>query len=472
MRNISTFPTRLVVISLVVLLLVGASGMATLLWFSETSAVRDGQTVDALENVVLAERLRADVERTLASSRGFLLTADPSALERARAAQSDANHDRHDMRLRTQTPDGARSLAQLGFAFDRYNEALEGLLEAKTKGMAVDVISLQFERELLPRRKALDDAVNAFMAHRNDRFDTVLSANRRGDQQGLKFGLMVVMASVVSAGSLAWWAARQLRASYERTEASEQTARRAVSSREQLLATVAHDLRSPLSAIAIRAALISKGTDLERSREQAASIAGVATRMDHLIGSLLDAARLDAGSFRVRKVRCDLRPIVQEAVDVFISLATTKSISLVSTVASEALVVLVEKERILQVLSNLIANALKFTPEGGTVQVTAAQLGEVVQISVCDTGPGIAPEHVQHLFDRFWQADGGAGRGTGLGLFIAKGIVDAHAGRIWVESELGRGASFHFTLPCADRVVGAVDVTRSKTVPSPPEGGS
>jgi signal transduction histidine kinase len=453
MQNISTFPTRLVVVSLVVLLLVGAAGMAALLWFSETSAARDAETVDALENVVLAERLRADVERTLASSRGFLLSADPAALARARAAQADANHDRQEMRLKSQTTKDAKGLVRVGIAFDRYSAVVDELLDARTEGVAVDTISARFERDLVPRRKALDDAFNAFIAGRERRFGAVLAANRRGDRESLELGLMVVFASVLAAGAVSWWAARQLRSAYQRTEASEETARHAVSSRDQLVATVAHDLRSPLGAIAIRASLIGNGTDMEKMRAQAAGIAGVATRMDALIGSLLDAARLDAGSFRVRRVKCDLRQTVQEAVDVFASLATAKPVSLQCALASGPLEVLAEKERILQVLSNLLANALKFTPEGGTVMVAAEPRDGVVEVTVRDSGPGISPEHTPHLFDRFWQADG-SGRGAGLGLYIAKGIVSAHDGRIWVESELGRGATFHFTLPCAEAVVG------------------
>lgn len=453
MRNVSTFPMRLVVVSLVVLLLVGASGMAALLWFSETSAVRDAETVAALENVVLAERLRADVERSLASSRGFLLSADPGALVRARAAQADANHDQQEMRLRARTTRDAKTLLQVGDAFDRYSEAVDALLDAKTEGAPLDVISGRFERDLLPRRQALDDAVNTFIANRERRFDAVLASNRRGDQEGLMLGLMVVFASVLAAAAVSWWTARQLRGAYQRTEASEQTARRAVNARDQLVATVAHDLRSPLSAIAIRAAVIGKGSEVQKMREQAVGIANVARRMDQLIGSLLDAARLDAGTFRVRKARCDVRQAVQEAAEVFTSLATAKSVSLDSVLATEALEVLGEKERILQVLSNLLANALKFTPEGGKVTVVAERRAAVVEVSVRDTGPGIPPEHLPHLFDRFWQADSG-GRGAGLGLFIAKGIVEAHAGRIWVESEVGRGADFHFTLPCTEEGAG------------------
>ena len=120
------------------------------------------------------------------------------------------------------------------------------------------------------------------------------------------------------------------------------------------------------------------------------------------------------------------------------------------TVDENVPAVAADRDRVLQVFGNLLGNAIKFTPAGGTVTIGAVNDGVEVRFSVCDTGPGIPPEHVPHVFDRYWQAKSTAKLGTGLGLSIAKGIVEAHAGRIWVESEPGRGASFIFTLPCAE----------------------
>jgi signal transduction histidine kinase len=102
-----------------------------------------------------------------------------------------------------------------------------------------------------------------------------------------------------------------------------------------------------------------------------------------------------------------------------------------------------------QIFMNLLGNAIKFTPRGGTVAVRSEPLGDLLRFSVTDTGPGIPEAEVGHLFDRFWQAPGTAGLGTGLGLFIVKGIVEAHGGEIWAESEVGKGSSFLFTLPAA-----------------------
>ena len=106
-----------------------------------------------------------------------------------------------------------------------------------------------------------------------------------------------------------------------------------------------------------------------------------------------------------------------------------------------------DKLRVGQVLSNLIGNAMKFTPEDGSVRVTARDVEQGIQISVSDTGPGIPPEALSKIFDRFWQAKDTQRLGSGLGLSIAKGIVDAHGGKIWVESQVGKGTTFHFILP-------------------------
>jgi signal transduction histidine kinase len=128
-------------------------------------------------------------------------------------------------------------------------------------------------------------------------------------------------------------------------------------------------------------------------------------------------------------------------------LAISKGLQLKSELPTDLYAVFVDRHRILQVFANLIGNAIKFTPSGGTITVRAEQFEEDIQFSVEDTGPGIPKEEIPHLFDRFWQARKTARLGTGLGLFIVKGIVEGHGGRIWVESELGVGSRFHFTLP-------------------------
>ncbi|HEY8947074.1 MAG TPA: HAMP domain-containing sensor histidine kinase, partial [Polyangiaceae bacterium] len=227
-----------------------------------------------------------------------------------------------------------------------------------------------------------------------------------------------------------------------------QAARKAVAARDELMGIVAHDLRNPLGAISLKAALIKKTADSDRTRQQAASIENVARRMAYLITTMLDVATLEAGRFTVKVAPCAVKDLLRETAEVFGPLAASKQTHFEQSAKESDLVLLADRERVLQVLSNLIGNALKFTPPGGRVTLSSERQGERVCFEVHDTGTGIISDKLPRVFERFWTETPGK-KGTGLGLFIAKGIVDAHGGRIWVESEPGRGTQFFFTLPLA-----------------------
>jgi signal transduction histidine kinase len=174
-------------------------------------------------------------------------------------------------------------------------------------------------------------------------------------------------------------------------------------------------------------------------------------RMEGLIKTMLDVTTIEAGRFAVNVARCSVADLVGETADVFGTLAAAKQVRFEQAVKEPELVLIVDRERVLQVLSNLIGNALKFTPPGGRVLLTVERHDEMARFGVLDTGSGISAESLPRVFDRFWMEAPGK-KGTGLGLFIAKGIVEAHAGRISVESELGQGTSLFFTLPIAEPV--------------------
>ena len=223
----------------------------------------------------------------------------------------------------------------------------------------------------------------------------------------------------------------------------------ATRAREDLLATVSHDLRNPLNAIRMATELLRKTVGESRGGELAARIERASQRMLRLISDLLDASKIEAGVLRTAGKPEDVASLVNSAVDMFSPAATEKSIRLCPAAPSRQLAVLCERDLILRVFSNLIGNAIKFSPNGASISVVAEELSGQVHFSVADTGPGIPAEHLPHAFDRYWQQKDSDRRGSGLGLYIAKGIVDAHHGRIWITSTPGRGTTVHFTLPLA-----------------------
>jgi len=227
----------------------------------------------------------------------------------------------------------------------------------------------------------------------------------------------------------------------------------ATRARDDLVAIVSHDLRNPVHTINLAAAfLLEIAPAVDRrvtSRRQIEAIQRAANRANRLISDLLDVAKIQAGGLAVELAPVPAAALVQEAVDSATPLAASKQLTLDRVAPENLPAVSADRDRVLQVFGNLIGNAIKFTPTGGKITILAEAQGMEVRFAVCDTGPGVPPEHLPHVFDRYWQAKSTAKLGTGLGLSIAKGIVEAHAGRIWVESEPGRGASFIFTLPSA-----------------------
>jgi signal transduction histidine kinase len=224
-------------------------------------------------------------------------------------------------------------------------------------------------------------------------------------------------------------------------------ARHTTTMREELLAVVAHDLRGPLNTILLRAQMLPPGT----GRADPAPIVRTVEQMSRLIGDLLDAAAIDAGRLSIERHPCQVRKLAVEAIEMLRPLAEKKALALHLAVDDlpEGARVLCDRERILQVFANLVGNAIKFTPGGGAITVRGRAVPARVELAITDTGPGIPAADLERLFDRFWRGTHRA-PGAGLGLHIAKGIVEAHGGTIDVASEVGRGSTFTFTLPAAE----------------------
>ena len=226
-------------------------------------------------------------------------------------------------------------------------------------------------------------------------------------------------------------------------------AQQATRARDEMLSVVAHDLRNPLNTIAMGASMLldmlPPSPPLLRNHAQI--VRRAADRMNRLIQDLLEIRRMESGQLVIDPHVTELASLIEEAMEMLHPLATAASLELRHQLAADLPRVKADGGRVLQVLSNLVGNAIKFTPGGGHITITAAPLGQEVRLEIADTGPGIPADQLPHIFGRFWQARRGDRRGIGLGLAIAKGIVEAHGGRIWVESKVGEGSRFYFTLP-------------------------
>jgi PAS domain S-box-containing protein len=230
------------------------------------------------------------------------------------------------------------------------------------------------------------------------------------------------------------------------------SARQANRARDEVLGVVSHDLRNPISAIAMCARVLetSPPADEAKRRELLATIRESTDSVNHMIEDLLDVANIERGRLSLELHDEEPAQLVLRAMHMFDVEAKEHNVDLDVRVATNLPLIRADGSRIVQVLGNLVRNALKFTPGGGRISIAAEGKDGAATFSVSDTGRGISEENQRRIFDRYWQSsDGARARGSGLGLSIAQGIVEAHGGRIWVESALGNGSTFAFIIPRA-----------------------
>jgi signal transduction histidine kinase len=245
---------------------------------------------------------------------------------------------------------------------------------------------------------------------------------------------------------------------FEREHEARTLAEAAAGARDEVLGIVSHDLGNPLSTIQIcaKALLDPDPPALTGMREMARIIERSATHMQLILEDLLDRARLGAGRFTLDREPVAVVDIVSPIGAIFVPIASGRALDFVVESAPGLPRIEVDPRRIQQALSNLLGNAMKFTPVGGHVVLSArlepetSRTGPAVRFAVSDTGPGIAPEDLPRVFDWFWQSPRGKRSGAGLGLAIAKGLVEAHGGRLAVESVVGGGTTFWFSIAALD----------------------
>lgn len=240
---------------------------------------------------------------------------------------------------------------------------------------------------------------------------------------------------------------------FAEVEEARNTAEAAVRARDEVVAVVSHDIRSPLQTIMTACSVLDLDVSEPHKAQSRTMIRRAVAQMERLTTDLLDISRIEAGGIQLHLAEVDAAALLVEVGGVFQATAQASRIRLEVTAEPDLPRLWADRDRLLQVLSNLLGNAFKFTPEGGRVGLAAARCSHGVRLSVSDTGCGIPSDHVPRLFDRFWQADRKRGPGAGLGLAIVKGLVEGHGGLVEVESRVGEGSTFAVLLPTQDRVL-------------------
>jgi signal transduction histidine kinase len=376
---------------------------------------RDPETVAALQSVAT----------TLGEAAGKVGDAAPGPRVRG-AAPADEFH-----------PDVAGKLAEVA---ESLGDVATGLAEERSQAdETLREERARFDDTLRAERRDVEDALEEERRARG----RLLEAERRATDQDLARERSDTDLAVEQTFSLL----------QDETAAHAET-REMVVTREEFLAIVSHDLRTPLNVIAVSAALLAEQWPGGARDPQIVRILGriqrATAQMDGMLSDLLDATRFEHGRFRLAPHTGDTVAVVQECVAAFEPMARANGVSVHVEAPAGCVPARFDHARILQVLSNLMRNALQFTTSGGTITLRVTAGPDGCRIDVSDTGEGIPADELQRIFDRFHQVDNTDRRGLGLGLYISKAIVDAHGGRIWAESEIGRGSRFSFTLPAAD----------------------
>lgn len=402
------------------------------------------------QEITLVERLRWSGEVVVSAGRGYLITGDPALLARLLRATSrfDPEHVEltHGM---SETPLDSIEAEVAGDA-QRFVRVQKELVAARQRSDNNEDLVRRFEKELLPLQRDLEESLDRLVEQKEAALENIYAA-AAAERERLTARMFGFLALLVIVGMMVtWFFARRIASAYRTEQDALDVARKALASRDELMGVVAHDLRNPLGAISLKAALLRMSADMSvPMRREAESIENITFRMESLIASMLDVTTIEAGQLSVVQEAVAIEDLLNEAAEMFSHAAESRGIRFSRQADDGGTCVLADRERVLQVMSNLLGNALKFTPRGGEICLSAERCDEMIRFAVSDTGPGISPEHQPNLFDRFWKHERPGKKGTGLGLFISKGIVEAHGGRIWVSSDPGRGATFFFTLHSA-----------------------
>jgi signal transduction histidine kinase len=419
-----------------------------------SSAMLSRRAADEREQILVryaddlehASRAQAAAERMVAGSRGYLLTGAPALMNGVKRSEEDLDTTLEELDRGTGPAAERELLRNVQQSAARYRHSLDDILRTTTATEDRRTLATVLRDRLLPARGDLEEGIRGLVALKGRQ--QAVARDEAGEMavRAVWVTLLLGSAALILSALLAWIFTRRMADIYEQERSSARSATRALAAKQELLGIVAHDLRSPLNSILLRASSIAKNSADTIIQSSATSIQATCTHMANLIQSLLDAASIEAGQMSIVLVRCRVDEVFSDIVETFGPAAGENGVRLDQRVTPHHLVVRADRARLLQVLSNLVGNAMRFTPAGGAISISARETGGTVIFEVQDDGPGVSAAHQSRVFERYWRSDG-MGKGVGLGLYIAKGIVEAHGGHIWVESSPGHGASFLFEIP-------------------------
>ncbi|HVH88614.1 MAG TPA: ATP-binding protein [Terriglobales bacterium] len=442
------------VVVLALLGIVGAVSQRTIV-----GLIEDTQWVNHTHEVLeLLQRVSFQVTQAEAAVRGFVITGNPSLESQYLFDKSNTQPVISELRAETSdNPLEQTNIVRLQSLVEQRFAILDtGIQTRKNGGLEAVLAQPPNNRGLV-----LSSEISAVIGDMRDHENRLLLERNRRARQSARRAFLVVLTSVLLAMiavlASVFLAFRDL------------SRRRDVSRmKSEFVSVVSHELRTPLTSIHGSLGLLASGLlGTEKGKRMLEIAANNTDRLIRLINDILDIEKLDAGAIELHRTICNAGDLMSRAADVMRAMADEHRTTLI-TGHSSALVD-ADSDRILQCLTNLLSNAIKFSDHGGAISMSAAPVGGFVRFAVRDQGRGIPASMQTSIFERFHQVDASDSRrkgGTGLGLAITRSIVQQHGGRIWVESQLGKGSTFFFTLPLAKSNLRAASQLSGQEIPS------
>lgn len=405
-------------------------------------------SVHAVE-LILAQKLHSEISMQFAAMPIYVLSGDESVLTSFDNNRKDFARILATLKSKDNDKGEQKLLDEISIAEKAMHESGVKAIGMIRGGASPKVVHDYF-RKLRPEdRKNLPSLLQTLVDTKMREFEGAKKEDARISKRVLIFLSLASIVCIIFAGVISSLIIKIIK-NKKRSEEKEAYISNA---RKEIIDTVSHDLKNPLSSIKLGLQYLEKKisrnenyTDIDVTKGLTIIFRSV-DKMEKMISDLLDHTKLEAGKMVLDPTECNLATFTNEIIEQFRPIALSRKIRLTSDLIEDGTTVYCDQVRIEQVLSNIIGNALKFTPEGGEIHVLMSFKKDDVIISIHDSGYGMSKDQLNHVFDRYWQVKETSKQGTGLGLAIAKIVIETHHGRIWAESEPGKGSSFHFSLP-------------------------